>query len=43
VLTVLDGLNPAVWTRTTDAYRQFQDPSGRVRTEDQSIWVKGVK
>jgi SAM-dependent methyltransferase len=32
-----------VWDRITDAYRPFQDASGRVRTENQAIWVKGVK
>ncbi len=32
-----------VWDRITDAYRPFQDASGRVRTENQAVWVKGVK
>ena len=32
-----------VWGKITDAYRPFQDASGRVRTENQAIWVKGVK
>jgi SAM-dependent methyltransferase len=32
-----------VWGKITDAYRPFQDASGRVRTENQAIWVRGVK
>jgi SAM-dependent methyltransferase len=32
-----------VWSKITDAYRPFQGPDGHVRTENQAIWVKGVK
>ena len=32
-----------VWSKVTDAYRSFQGADGRVRTENQAIWVKGVK
>ncbi|MGH2555698.1 MAG: class I SAM-dependent methyltransferase [Actinomycetota bacterium] len=47
-LTTLLGGQPAavqerVWGRVTDAYRPFQGTDGRVRTENQAIWVKGVK
>jgi SAM-dependent methyltransferase len=31
-----------VWGKITDAYRRFEDSDGRVRTENQAIWVKGV-
>ena len=31
-----------VWSKITDAYRRFQGVDGRVRTENQAIWVKGV-
>jgi enediyne biosynthesis protein CalE5 len=47
-LATLLGDQPAaeqerIWGRTTDAYRRFQGDDGRVRTENQAIWVKGVK
>lgn len=32
-----------VWSRVTDAYRRFQGADGRVRTENQAIWFKGLK
>lgn len=32
-----------IWDRATEAYAQFQTPDGRVRTENQAIWVTGVK
>lgn len=32
-----------VWSKVTDAYRAFEGTDGRVRTENQSIWVKGVR
>jgi SAM-dependent methyltransferase len=32
-----------VWSKVTDAYRRFEGADGRVRTENQAIWVKGVK
>jgi SAM-dependent methyltransferase len=32
-----------VWGKITDAYRPFQDADGRVRTENQAIWVMGIK
>jgi SAM-dependent methyltransferase len=47
-LTTLLGGQPAavqerVWGKVTDAYRRFRGADGRVRTENQAIWVKGVK
>ena len=47
-LTALVGDQPAsvqerVWGKVTDAYRRFQDDDGRVRTENEAIWFKGVK
>jgi SAM-dependent methyltransferase len=47
-LTTLISDHPAavreqVWGKVTDAYRAFEGADGRVRTENQSIWVKGVK
>lgn len=47
-LTTLLGGQPAavqerVWDKITDAYRRFQRGDGRVHTENQAIWVKGVK
>jgi SAM-dependent methyltransferase len=47
-LSTLLGGQPAavqerVWGKVTDAYRQFQGADGRVRTENQAIWVKGTK
>ena len=47
-LTTLVGDQPAsvqerVWGRVTDSYRRFQGDDGRVRTENEAIWVKGVK
>lgn len=47
-LTTLLGGQPAavqdrVWGNVTDAYRQFQAADGHVRTENQAIWVKGLK
>jgi len=47
-LTTLLGGRPAeeqerVWDKVTDAYRSFVRADGRVRTENQAIWVKGVK
>ncbi|MGI8617270.1 MAG: class I SAM-dependent methyltransferase [Actinomycetota bacterium] len=32
-----------VWGKITDAYRPFEGADGHVRTENQAIWVKGVK
>ena len=32
-----------VWGKITDAYRPFQEAGGRVRTENQANWVKGIK
>jgi len=31
-----------VWGKIIDAYRRFEGSDGRVRTENQAIWVKGV-
>jgi enediyne biosynthesis protein CalE5 len=31
-----------VWNKVTDAYRSFERADGRVRTENQAIWVTGV-
>lgn len=47
-LTTLLGGQPAavqeqVWGKVTDAYRPFAGADGRVQTENQSIWVKGVR
>jgi SAM-dependent methyltransferase len=47
-LTTLLGGQPAaeqerIWGKVTDAYRRFQRPDGHVRTENQAIWVKGIK
>jgi len=47
-LTTLLGGQPAavqerVRGKVTDAYRSFERADGRVRTENQAIWVKGVK
>jgi SAM-dependent methyltransferase len=38
-----DPVQARVWGKVTDAYRQFEGADGRVRTENQAIWVKGVK
>jgi SAM-dependent methyltransferase len=32
-----------VWARVTEAYGQFADASGRVRTTNEAIWVTGKK
>jgi len=32
-----------VWGKITDAYRAFQRPDGRVRTENKAIWVRGIR
>lgn len=32
-----------VWAKVTEAYRQFLDPKGHVRTDNQAIWVTGMK
>jgi enediyne biosynthesis protein CalE5 len=32
-----------VWGKVTDAYRQFLNPKGRVRTANKAIWVTGIK
>ena len=32
-----------VWDKVTDAYRGFQGADGRVRTENQAIWVRGIR
>ncbi|MGH2679103.1 MAG: hypothetical protein ACRDG8_01245 [Actinomycetota bacterium] len=32
-----------VWAKIIDAYRRFQSANGRVRTENQANWVKGVR
>jgi hypothetical protein len=46
-LTTLLGDQPTVvqrvWEKVTDAYRQFQGDDGRVLTENQAIWFKGIK
>ena len=47
-LTTLLGDQPVsvqerVWAKVTDAYRRFQGDDGLVRTENQAIWVKGIK
>lgn len=47
-LTTLLGNQPtamqdSVWEKVTDAYRSFQGIDGRVRTENQAIWIRGVK
>lgn len=47
-LTTLLGDQPPavqerVWGKVTDAYREFQGADGRVHTENQAIWVVGVK
>jgi SAM-dependent methyltransferase len=36
-------LQERIWGKITDAYRAFQDSDGRVRTENQAIWVKGER
>ena len=47
-LTTLLGDQPPavrerVWEKVTNAYRQFQGDDGRVLTENQAIWFKGIK
>ena len=47
-LTTLLGNQPTavqarVWEKVTDAYRRFQGADGRVHTENQAIWLKGLK
>jgi SAM-dependent methyltransferase len=37
-----DPVQERIWSRITDAYRGFEDSSGRVRTENQAIWVSGA-
>jgi ubiquinone/menaquinone biosynthesis C-methylase UbiE len=32
-----------VWSKVTEAWKRFQDADGRVRTENQAIWVVGTK
>ena len=32
-----------IWAKITDTYRQFESADGRVRTENRSIWVTGIK
>ncbi len=32
-----------VWDKVTEGWRPFQDAAGRVRTENQAIWVIGTK
>lgn len=32
-----------VWRKVTEAYAAFQTPGGRVRTENEAIWVRGAK
>jgi ubiquinone/menaquinone biosynthesis C-methylase UbiE len=32
-----------VWDKVTEGWRRFQDAEGRVRTENQAIWVTGTK
>ncbi len=39
----LASVQERVWAKVTDAYRRFQGDDGRVRTENQAIWVKGIK
>lgn len=45
--TLLNGqsadVQERVWRKITDAYRPFEGADGHVRTENQAIWVKGVK
>jgi SAM-dependent methyltransferase len=31
-----------VWSKVTETYRRFEDGDGRVRTTNQSIWVRGT-
>lgn len=47
-LTTLLGDQPTavqerVWERVTDSYRRFQGADGGVHTENQAIWLKGLK
>lgn len=47
-LTTLLGDQPTavqahVWEKVTDAYRHFQGADGRVHTQNQAIWFKGLK
>lgn len=32
-----------VWEKVADAYRAFETPDGRVRTENQAVWVVGTR
>lgn len=32
-----------VWNRVTETYQAFQQADGRVRTENQAIWVTSVR
>jgi len=38
-----DDVQERVWGKITDAYRAFQGPDGRVRTENKAIWVSGIR
>jgi SAM-dependent methyltransferase len=47
-LTTLLGDQPTavqnrVWEKVTNAYRRFESDDGRVLTENQAIWFKGIK
>jgi SAM-dependent methyltransferase len=37
------GVRERVWEKVTNAYRPFQGDDGRVHTENQAIWFKGIK
>jgi SAM-dependent methyltransferase len=45
--TLLNGQAPVVeervWGKVTESYRQFLDEEGRVRTDNQAVWVTGIK
>jgi SAM-dependent methyltransferase len=32
-----------IWGKVTEAYGQFADPTGRVRTTNEAVWVAGTK
>jgi SAM-dependent methyltransferase len=32
-----------VWSKVTEGWKQFQDAGGRIRTENQAIWVVGTR
>jgi SAM-dependent methyltransferase len=45
--TVLNGqpvdVEERVWGKVTETYRQFLDAQGRVRTDNQAVWVTGMR